>query len=505
MKVVVLGGGSAGWLTAATVAAKYRSDHEVQVTLVEADDIPTIGVGEGTWPTMRSSLSAIGIKESEFLRYCNASFKQGSKFVDWSQIGKSYYHPFSTPVGGNDKNAFAYWTKEAPSLDFSESVCTQPHACELSKAPKQLSTPDYGGVLNYGYHLDAGKFGELLKKHCVSELGVEHYVAKVSGVKQDGEGYIQELLFQCGMSLAGDLFIDCSGQQGVLISGVYNIDLVDLSKTSINDRAAAVHVPYSNDEDSIASATVSTAQAAGWVWDIGLSSRRGVGYVYSSQFSSDDEAVETLRNYVSKSRPDLSSKISPKLINIAPGYRQKFWYKNCVAVGMAAGFIEPLEASALALVELSANFIRDMLPRSLAANDIVAKRFNEIFTYRWERIDEFLKLHYVLSKRRDTPYWVEVTRTDSLPECLQDKLELWRYRLPNKYDFLQIEELFPALSYQYVLFGMGFKTQFSETYTNGNAQSLGERLKKECSQIEKHLPTNRMLLNQLKDLSFPMA
>lgn len=507
MKVIVLGGGSAGWLSAAIIASEYCSDESVEVALVESADIPTIGVGEGTWPTMRSTLKGIGVSETEFLRQCNASFKQGSKFVGWSTGGSddSYYHPFSPPNEIEGKSAYSFWKENGQNQDFSRATCIQPYACDLSKAPKQIATPEYGGVLNYGYHLDAGKFTDFLKEHCISKLKVEHIVASVTGVNQDDSGFLQSLKLDSGGQVTGDLFIDCSGSRAALIDGIFGVGLVDLSQTSVNNRAVAVHVPYADDSEPIKSATVSTAQDSGWIWDIGLSSRRGVGYVYSNEFTSDEKAVETLSRYVSNEAGQRVS-LSPRSICIKPGYRKEFWHKNCVAIGMAAGFIEPLEASALALVELSANFIRDELPRTKSTISLTARRFNEIFTYRWERIEEFLKLHYVLSQRRDTPYWREVTRLDSCPSALREKLELWRYRLPNRYDFLQVEEIFPALSYQYVLYGMGFESELprAKRFSIG-AEMLGQianKITTERAKVERHLPTNRDLLNRLVSSAF---
>jgi flavin-dependent dehydrogenase len=504
IEIVVLGGGSAGWLTASIIAAEHRESGNVNVHLVESPDVPTIGVGEGTWPTMRESLRRIGLSESEFIRYCSASFKQGSTFVGWQSGDPSdvYHHPFTAPFNESCESAYSVWRATNSDTNYSVAVSAQPAICNLNKAPKQASTPEFAGVLNYGYHLDAGKFGGLLQKHGVKQLGIKHTLDHVVSVDSDENGYIVSLVTRSSGSISGDLFIDCSGSKGLLIEDHFGVPFVDLSDVSINDTALAIQVPYQDKSYEIKSSTIATAHEAGWTWDIGLSSRRGVGYVFSSQFTDEERAWETLRDYIAKTTDkETITQLSPRKIKINPGHRKVFWIKNCVAVGMAAGFIEPLEASALALIELSANMIRDQLPINKSTMTAVAERFNEIFSYRWQRIRDFLKLHYVISKRRDTEYWREVTRWESSPASLRQQLEIWRTREPNKYDFLQIEELFPAISYQYVLYGMGFSTENHLTRTRirayEDARCIMQRLQADIQLYTQHLPTNRELLNHI--------
>lgn len=502
-KIVVLGGGSAGWLTASIIAAENVGS-DVQVHVVESPNVPTIGVGEGSWPTMRETLNKIGLSEAEFIKSCSASFKQGSTFVGWvtGSCEDVYHHPFTPPFNEHCLSPYSIWQATRPEMNYSVAVSAQPALCDLNKAPKQTSTPEFAGVLNYGYHLDAGKFGELLRHHAVRNLSIIHTLGHVESVQSDSSGFITGLKTQGNGTIAGDLFIDCSGAKSLLIGEHYGEQLIDLSQVSKNNKALAVQVPYLEHADEIRSTTVATAHEAGWTWDIGLSSRRGVGYVYASDFSSDDEAWETLRRYLRQTIPDeYINKLAPKKIDIKPGYRKKFWVKNCVAVGMSAGFIEPLEASALALVELSANMIRDQLPLNKENMSIAAKCFNDIFEYRWQRIVEFLKLHYVISQRDDTDYWREMRRLETAPDSLREKLDLWRLREPNKYDFLQIEELFPAISYQYVLYGMGFKTERHSSRRNiqavAVAQQKMQQLSSDIKRFIQHLPSNRQLVEHV--------
>ncbi len=464
-QIIIVGGGTAGWLSAGLLAAEFKKNNSpIKVTLIESPDVSTIGVGEGTWPSMRATLRRIGISETDLVRECFASFKQGSKFVGWRTGSENdfYYHPFSMPIGNSLAESVAMWKTFFPHRRYDEITNIQARICEEGLAPKQLSTPEYAGVLNYGYHLDAGKFADLLKSHCINNLGVTHIRDHVVAINSAENGDVASLNTHHNGTIAGDFFIDCSGTHCLLIGEHFNIPFVDVSTHSINDRALAVQVPYTTPDAPVASATIATAQLAGWTWDIGLSNRRGIGYVYSSSHASDEQASDSLVAYLRQSVDEsVITSLAFRSLTIKPGYRQKFWHRNCVAVGMAAGFIEPLEASALALVELSVSMIRDELPQSAAAMDIVARRFNQIFTYRWKRIIEFLKLHYVLTERRDSEYWCDAVNPAGTPDGLKEFLELWRKRTPYERDLLHTEEIFPAASYLYVLYGMGFSTELT--------------------------------------------
>lgn len=262
-----------------------------------------------------------------------------------------------------------------------------------------------------------------------------------------------------------------------------------------------MHAPYETDDTPIASHTISTAQTAGWIWDIGLVSRRGVGHVYSSAHISQAEAELQLRDYLRPRVKDIDN-YDLRKISINSGHRQKFWQNNVVAVGLSAGFLEPLEASSLVLVELSARLIAQQLPPDRDSMDIVAKRFNERCQYRWDRIIDFLKLHYCLSQRRDSDFWIENCDPKSIPDSLQELIEMWRFHYPWQDDFTQKDEVFPSASYQYVLYGMGFKTKPSfHGMTSHNVQFAEEQFalnKKNAQLFCSKLPNNRELINKIK-------
>ncbi|GAB3341324.1 tryptophan halogenase family protein [Marilutibacter aestuarii] len=458
--VVILGGGSAGWLVAGILAADHgaASGGGLRVTLVESPDVATIGVGEGTWPTMRDTLRRIGVSESDFFRECDASFKQGSKFIGWRDgtAGDQYHHPFVLPQGYLEADLVGAWLQH-PAEAFGERVCFQPRLCEAGRAPKQFATPEFAAVANYAYHLDAGKLGAFLRRHCVERLGVRHVSDHVTAIDAADNGDIAGLRTRDHGILAGDLFVDCTGMRAVLLGEHYGIAHESQQHVLFADRAIAVQVPYADPRGPIACQTLSTAQPNGWTWDIGLQSRRGVGHVYSSAHTSDDKAADVLRRHVLATGGAEPDPASMRRIGIRPGYRKQSWHRNCVAIGLSSGFVEPLEASSLVLVELASTMLSDQMPATRATMDLVAARFNDSFAYRWERVVDFLKLHYLLSTREDSDFWRDHRRPESIPPRLQVLLELWRHHPPSRYDLPRVEEIFPSASYQYVLYGMGFR------------------------------------------------
>ena len=505
--VCIVGGGSAGWLAAAVIAARHRAGgaDDIDVTLIESETIGILGVGEGTWPTMRNTLRKIGVSETEFFRECNASFKQGAKFSGWA-TGKEddfYYHPLVLPEGFPSLDLAPFWNHYAQGNEavpsFSDAVCFQEAVCERGLAPKLITTPEYACIANYAYHLDANKFALFLRRHCVERLGVRHVIDEVDDVVLDERGGIAHLVTRKGGALAADLFVDCTGFHALLIGKALGVPFRPCGDVLFIDRALAVQVPYDSPDQDIVPHTLSTARKNGWIWDIGLQSRRGVGYVYSSAHGSREQAEAELAAYVGPAIEQLQ----PREIPIRSGHRETFWKGNCVAVGLSAGFLEPLEASALVLIELSVEMISAMMPATHDTMAITARRFNEVTRYRWDRIIDFLKLHYSLSARTDSAFWNDNRDPASIPDSLQEQLALWRYRAPGDQDFSSNNEMFPAASYQYVLFGMGFKMDLSErsylVKDTGRAEAAFQRAAALKDKWTRTLPKNRDLIGKILD------
>lgn len=500
-KVVVLGGGSAGWLVAGLLAAEHPDLH---ITLIESGDVPIIGVGEGTWPSMRDTLRRIGLSETAFIRQCDVAFKQGSRFDGWAggaagEGGDRYYHPFMLPVGHDDADLVQAWMSTQSECSFADVVSPSVQVCEAGRAPKQAQTPDFGAVANYGYHFDAARFGQILREHACGQLGVHHVIDHMEGVRSSEAGDIAALQTRAHGEIEADLFVDCSGLASLLIGRHFGIPLKSERDVLFNDAALPVQVPYARADGPLATCTIATAWAKGWIWDIGLPSRRGVGCVFSREHASEDEALAALQAYLDASGAP-AERPAPRLIHFDPGYRKQFWVRNCVAIGLSSGFIEPLEASALAMVELSVQRLCDELPMTRQSMDAVARRFNDDFSYRWARIIDFLKLHYALTRRDDSDYWRAHRDPASWPERLRELLPMWQLRPPARHDFGRIDEVFPAASYQYVLYGMGFRPQtrpLSDAKL-GQAKSCFEEAAHLKRRLLTGLPGHRSLIDHIQ-------
>jgi hypothetical protein len=509
--VVVLGGGSAGWLVAALLAAVHGgADGLLRITVIESSEAPPIGVGEGTWPSMRDTLRRIGLSETEFLRRCNVSFKQGSRFDGWATgaAGEHYHHPFSLPVGHGDVDLVPAWLSAHAGRAFADVVSPATQVCDAGRAPKQAQTPEFAAVANYAYHFDAGLFGQLLREHATRQLGVRHIVDHVDAVRVQEHGAragdIAALQTRGHGPLEADLFIDCSGLAARLIGQHFGVPLQSERAVLFNDAALAVQVPHARADAPLPSCTIATAWAKGWIWDIGLPTRRGVGAVYSRAHASEDEAHAALQAYLDATGAP-AERATPRPLRFDPGYRAQFWVRNCVAIGLSSGFIEPLEASALALVELSAARLCDELPLTRASMDAVARRYNDDFGYRWARVIDFLKLHYALSGRDDSDYWRAHRDPATWPERLRELLPMWRLRPPARHDFGRIDEVFPAASYQYILYGLGFRPEPlpASAATLQAAQACFDEAARQARRLVPALPGHRSLIDHILQHGLP--
>ncbi|MDP5211453.1 tryptophan 7-halogenase [Pseudoalteromonas tunicata] len=502
--IVVVGGGTAGWLSATILAAKLdiKTNQHIKITLVESPTIPTIGVGEGTVPTMRETLKLIGISETDFIQHCDVTFKQAINFINWranpiDSAAHYYFHPFTYPKSAG-ADLSTDWCNSQMSYSFVDTVSVQGLLCQQNKAPKKITTPEYKGTVDYAYHLNATKFAALLHRHGVDKLGINYLQADVVNATVASDGAINALVFEDKSTLEADFFIDCSGFSAVLLNQALNVGFIDKSDVLFVDKAIAVQVPYASSNQTIPSYTLATAQKYGWIWDIGLTERRGVGHVYSSKYTSDEAALSCLKDYLGGDVSELNF----RTIDMKVGYREKFWHKNCVAFGLSAGFVEPLEATALLLIEASAKLLADLFPyteQQLLASE---KQFNETVRYSWDRVIDFIKLHYYLSDRDDTEFWTDNQKFEALPLSLQDKLNRWQYRAPSIHDFPSRYEVFGLDNYQYILFGMDFKSQLQTISVNNDSQHTLNRLQEynllEFEKLNAALPSHRVLIDKIK-------
>ena len=463
--VLIVGGGTAGWLTAAYLARALgtESGHGIRITLVESADIGILGVGEGTFPSIKGTLSTIGVPEARFLKGANATFKQGVRFQNWVRPKgapgpDSYFHPFNLPSYRGDRlELLPYWIMGAagPDVGFAEAATMQTRVAASARGPKRLADGDYQGPMNYAYHFDAVRFAALLSEEARA-LKVEHLTATIARVDLDVDGSISAVVTTEGQALTADLYVDCTGFRGALIGDALGSPFRSVNDVLFADRAVAIQAPYERPDAPIASYTISTAQESGWTWDIGLSERRGVGYVYSTRYTDDARAEEVLRSYIGPRSDTLSARV----LKFNVGYRDIQWKKNCVAVGLSAGFLEPLESSGIGLIETAAYLIAHLFPFD-GQFEPVARLFNELMTARFSRIVDFLKMHYCLTQRTDSPFWIDNADPRSIPDSLKERLEMWRCRPPHRLDFVTDLEMYLPSSWQFVLYGMEFSTDLN--------------------------------------------
>jgi tryptophan halogenase len=502
-RIIIAGGGTAGWLTACCLAKALGSNLPggVSITVIESPDISIIGVGEGTFPTLRMTLKALGIDEARFLRESGATFKQGIRFDDWThppQDGRHthYFHAFEFPHHVQDSELLPYWLlgEAGHGTALADAVGIQKTVADASLAPKRSHDPNYAGPLNYAYHFDAFRFAAFLAT-VAKERGVRHLADTIESVTLDESGAISGLVTRANGVLEADLYIDCTGLRAKLIGESLGAPFTSCRDTLLTDRAVACQIPNSRPDSPIASYTIATAHEAGWTWNIGLENRRGIGYVYSSNHSSDETAERILRGHIGPA----ADEHAVRFLKFDAGYRERQWVRNCVAVGLSAGFFEPLESTGIMLIEVAAAMIADFFPWNRDF-DAPARLFNELMRRRCSNIVNFLKMHYCLSQRPED-FWRDNRRPETIPEDLQCLLAAWRHRPPCRFDFVSDYETFPYFSYQYVLYGMGYRTNLEPArhryQATASAKQAFTQLKRFARQAAVDLPTHRALIDQV--------
>lgn len=499
--ILIVGGGTAGWLSACYLAKYFdlAAHPRLEITLVESPDIGIVGVGEGAFPTIRTTLKFLGIDEYDFVRETGATFKQGIRFDDWLHTPKggahnSFIHPFEAPLYTHDESLVSHWLAQDPAARpaFAEAVTIQHRVSERQRGPKTAAEDSFAAPLNYAYHFDAAKLAGLLARRG-RELGVRHIDDRLVRAEIGENGFIDHLLFERSGPMRADLYLDCTGLRAELIGGALNEPFISARRWLFADRALACRVPYDGADSPLPSYTVAAAHEAGWIWDIGLRDKRGVGCVYSSTHMAEDHARALLASHVGGGAYAREA----HLIHFDPGWRARQWVGNCVAVGMSGGFLEPLESTGIVVIEAAAAMIAEMFPFN-GPLDGPADRFNALMTARYENIVNFLKLHYCLSQREE-PFWRDNIDLASIPETLATLLDRWRYRPPSRFDFMIDVETFAFFNYQYILYGMGFYTKPGLSAGSPNPP-IFERIRHFGEQAVRELPSHRDLITQINAL-----
>jgi tryptophan halogenase len=445
-RVVIVGGGTAGWMAAIYLNRHLRRMNGT-VVLVESPTLGTIGVGEATIPSLVNFVRLLGLDEKEFMRRTSATYKLGIKFDDWAKPGVTYWHPFGVCGGRvNGLDLFHFWLKRR--FETGNRLAYSDYSLQALLGTEEKAPWPPGGSSriaetgSYAYHLDASALGDYLREIATAE-GVQHFFGTVQNVVLDEAGNIASLDTGGGRMLAGDLFLDATGFQGRLIEAALGDPWIDWSKYMLCDRAVAMPLPRG---DRFPPYTLSKAMPAGWLWRIPLSSRTGNGYVYSSAHLSDDAAVAEL---VAQSGLRRARGADPRLLKIRLGRRSNFWVRNCVSVGLASGFVEPLESTGIHLIQRAIMLLVEYLP-DRQFSDALRHTYNAKMAAAYDEVRDFILLHYLLAQR-DEAFWRDardVALTDTLRESLALYDETGRIESPRL-------QLFPETSYFFILSGNG--------------------------------------------------
>ena len=417
--IVILGGGTAGWMTANLLQKKWRQ-RGIQISVVESPDIGIIGVGEGSTPLLKEFFDSLEISESEWMPQCNATYKNGISFNDWSTVPgyESYFHPFPCSL---DFATFGFLYKYTELRRKGADVLAHPNRFSLMAGLTErklapLPAENFPFHFQYGYHFDSVLIGKFLREKA-KESGVSHIEATVEKVEQESDGSIKSLLLNTGQILSGDFFVDCSGFASILLQKTLKVPFVSFAENLFNDSAVAIPTDI---ETEIPAETLSTALSNGWAWKIPLTNRFGNGYVFSSKYCSPDEAETELRSHLNI----LESDVEARHLKMMVGRVQETWAKNCVAVGLSQGFIEPLEATALQFVYSTI----EQFSQALEEGNFSGKNrdeFNARMNANFEGVRDYIVLHYKTNSRSDSQYWIDNRENQKISDNLRSMIECW--------------------------------------------------------------------------------
>jgi tryptophan halogenase len=489
--IVIIGGGTAGWMAAAALARTL--EFPLTISLVESEEIGTVGVGEATVPHLRMFNDTLRIDEAEFVRSVSGTFKLGIEFVDWGRIGDRYVHGFGS-IGHEYRGLpfHQFWTKlhlqgKAHDLDaYSLNTAAAPAGKFLPGASDVPAGSPLQHVA-YAYHFDAGLYAQYLRRYAEAR-GVQRVEGEVVDVRLRGEdGFIEGVILKSGRTLTGDLFIDCSGFRGLLIEQALKTGYDDWMHWLPCDRAVAVPC------EKVSAATPytrSTARAAGWQWRIPLQHRTGNGLVYSSAHSSDEQAATTLLNNL-----DGRPLADPRVLRFTTGRRRKMWNRNCVALGLASGFLEPLESTSIYLIQSGIARLIHMLP-DRRMSPVLVDQYNSEAAFEIERIRDFLILHYCATERRDSEFW-KYCGNMSIPDGLRAKIELFR---ESGRFYRNADEMFALTSWVQVMVGQrivptGYHP-LVDAVSEADLDKLGESVRQVIATCVAAMPTHEQFIDR---------
>ncbi|TVT48880.1 tryptophan 7-halogenase [Amycolatopsis rhizosphaerae] len=466
-KIVIVGGGTAGWMTAAYLRKAFTD--RISITLVESGKVGTIGVGEATFSDIRHFFEFLDLPETEWMPACNATYKLAVRFQNWREPGHHFYHPFEQLRSVDGFPLTDWWLQSGHSDRFDKDCFVMASLCDAERSPRYLD----GGLLDgpfregteepvgltmsehqgktqfpYAYHFEAALLAKFLTGYA-KDRGVRHVVDDVLEVPQDERGWISGVRTAEHGVLEGDLFIDCTGFRGLLLNQALGEPFISYQDTLPNDSAVALQVPLDMRARGIRPCTTATAQDNGWIWTIPLFGRIGTGYVYARDYCEPEEAERTLRAFVG---PEAAG-VEANHIRMRIGRSRNSWVRNCVAIGLSSGFVEPLESTGIFFIHHAIERLVKHFPGN-DWNPAQRELYNEAVGHVMDGVREFLVLHYVSAARENTQYWKD-TKTRKIPDGLAERLERWRVQLPDSETIYPYYHGLPPYSYMCVLLGMG--------------------------------------------------
>jgi tryptophan halogenase len=505
-RVVIVGGGTAGWMTASYLVAAFGD--RIDLTVVESAQISTIGVGEATFSDIRHFFEFLRLAESDWMPACNATYKLAVRFENWREPGHHFYHPFEQ-LGSVDGFPLSdWWLRNPMTTRFDKDCFVMASLCDAERSPRYLdgkpidqgffaqdrgdgearsTIAEYQGAqFPYAYHFEAHLLAKFLKKYS-TQRGVRHVVDNVVDVALDEDGWISHLQTAEHGHLEGDLFVDCTGFRGLLLNKALGEPFVSYQDTLPNDRAVALQVPLDMDREALRPCTTATAQEAGWIWTIPLISRIGTGYVYASDYTTPEEAERVLREFVGPAAEDVTA----NHIQMRIGRSRRSWVKNCVAVGLSSGFVEPLESTGIFFIHHAIEQIVKYFP-SGRGDDQLRELYNRSIGHVMDGVREFLCLHYRGAKRADNQYWKD-TKTRKIPDALAERIEIWKHKVPDSETVYPHYHGLPPYSYNCILLGAGgIEVRHSPALDMADERAAlaeFERIRAKAEKLVQELPT----------------
>ena len=513
--VVIVGGGTAGWMTAAHLKKALPG---LDITLIESANIKTVGVGEATFSTVKLFFDFLGLEEHEWMPHCNATYKLAIKFVNWRADGGTFFHPFQRYEVVDGFNMAEWWLKLKKGEEPFDYACfTIPAMCDAKCSPRFLDgrvfddkvqdyfSVDFRGKKNilsehkvqypYAYHFDASLLAKFLEGYG-TQRGVRQVVDDVAEVKLREDGSISHVVTKENGEIHGDLFVDCTGFRGLLINQTLGEPFVSFSDSLLCDRAIALQIPKDIKKDGLNPFTQATALSSGWVWTIPLYGRTGTGYVYSSRFISPEDAEKEFRAHLGPESDGLPA----NHIKMRIGRCRNSWVKNCVAIGLSSGFVEPLESTGIFFIQNGIEELVNHLPKNGYEEETV-RSYNRVVADCIDGVRDFLILHYRTTDRNDNEFW-RATKDLKISDELEEKFQLWKKRLPNARNINTKFHGFDPYSYSVMLLGLNYHPESSlpalDHIPTAGAERAFRMMREKTERLVSTLPTQLEYLSHVR-------